>query len=230
MTLPRLLENNRQWVSERTAEDPGYFARLAAVHRPQLLWIGCSDARVPANVITRTEPGEMFVHRNIANQVVATDNNVLAVLQYAIEVLGVRDIIVCGHEHCGGVQAALGPAAAAHVESWLAGIRTVARLHAEELARIPDPDRRAARLVELNVIEQVYNLSRTPVVQAAWAAGGPLQLHGLVYRLEDGLLRDLGVTMDGQSLPPAVADAAAADAATPRHSVRAGRGRAAARR
>jgi len=219
MNFRHILENNRRWVEERTAADPEYFARLAAEHRPQFLFIGCSDARVPANVITQTEAGEMFVHRNIANQVVPTDTNLLAVLQYAVEVLGVHDVIVCGHEGCGGVRAAMGAAAPPLVENWIAGIRAVARFHDAELSAIEDEDRRFARLVELNVVEQVHNLSRTPIVQGAWAAGATLRLHGLVYRLEHGLLRDLGVTLDG---PAAVARAATAERAArdPRRDAR----------
>lgn len=199
MEFSQILDRNRTWVADRTAEDPHFFARLAAEHKPQFLFIGCSDARVPANVITQTAAGEMFVHRNIANLVVPTDTNLLAVLQYAVEVLRVKDVIVCGHEGCGGVRAALGPAAPPLVENWVANIRAVARLHDEELSEIEDADRRFVRLVELNVREQVYNLSRTPVVQAAWAAGAVLRLHGVVYRLEQGLLRDLGVTLDGEA-------------------------------
>ena len=197
MEFSQILQNNRTWVAERTAADPHFFARLAAEHRPQFLFIGCSDARVPANVITQTAAGEMFVHRNIANLVVPTDTNLLAVLQYAVEVLKVRDVIVCGHEGCGGVRAAMGPAAPPLVENWVANIRAVARLHDTELSEIEDADRRFARLVELNVVEQLFNLSRTPVVQAAWSAGATLRLHGVVYRLEQGLLRDIGVTLDG---------------------------------
>src|SRR5690349_315517 len=182
MDYQTLLENNRRWVAETTARDAGFFPRLASVHQPHTLWIGCSDARVPANVVTGTRAGEMFVHRNIANQVMPTDPNALAVLQYAVEALGVEDVIVCGHQGCGGVKAALaGSAPAPHVDGWLANLRMVARLHDEELSEIRDPEARVARLVELNVVEQVYNLSRTPVVQAAWAAGRTLRLHGWVY-------------------------------------------------
>jgi carbonic anhydrase len=202
MDFRQILDNNRRWVAERTAEDPEFFTRLAAEHRPHFLFIGCSDARVPANVITQTEAGEMFVHRNIANQVVPTDTNLLAVLQYAIQVLRVQDVIVCGHEGCGGVKAAMGGAAPSLVENWVANIRAVGRLHEEELSAMGEEEGRFARLVELNVIEQVYNLSRTPVVQAAWSAGATLRLHGLVYRLEQGLLRELGVTLDGQADSP----------------------------
>lgn len=199
MTIDALLGRNREWVADRTRTDPDYFRRLAAQHKPHALWIGCSDARVPADAITGTEPGEMFVHRNIANQVVATDNNLLAVVQYAVEVLRVADIVVCGHEECGGVMASLGPPAPAHVEHWLAHVRTVARLHAAELLPLAH-EARVRRLVELNVREQVFNLARLPVVQRAWAEGSALRVHGWVYGLKDGRLRDLGVTVDGGGL------------------------------
>ena len=203
MDYRTLIENNRRWVAETTEREPDFFPRLAAEHRPHFLWIGCSDARVPANVVTGTQAGEMFVHRNIANQVMPTDPNLLAVLQYAVEALGVQDLIVCGHQGCGGVRAALeGSAPAPHVDGWLSNLRMVARLHEDELSALSDPEARVARLVELNVIEQVYNLSRTPVVQAAWAAGRTLRVHGWVYALHDGLLRDLGVTLDGDAPAP----------------------------
>ncbi len=193
-----LLQNNRRWVEETTARTPDFFSRLAARHAPQVLWIGCSDARVPANVVTGTDAGEMFVHRNIANQVMPTDPNVLAVLQYAVEVLGVKEVIVCGHQGCGGVRAALeGSAPPPHVDGWLASLRMLARVHRDELDDIGDEDARIQRLVELNVMEQVRNLSRTPVVQAAWAAERELRLHGWVYRLDDGLLREIGVMAPG---------------------------------
>ena len=191
-----LLENNRRWVEETVEREPDFFRNLAAVHSPHFLWIGCSDARVPANVVTGTSAGEMFVHRNIANQVMPTDPNVLAVLQYAVEALGVKDVIVCGHQGCGGVKAALaGNAPPPHVDGWLNSLRMVVRLHEDELDAISDPDERVQRLVELNVAEQVHNLGRTPVVQKAWADGRELRLHGWVYRLDDGRIRDLGVTL-----------------------------------
>ena len=206
MNYETLLDQNRRWVEDTVARDPEYFRELAAVHRPHFLWIGCSDARVPANVVTGTSAGEMFVHRNIANQVMPTDQNMLAVLQYAVEALGVRDVIVCGHQGCGGVKAALaGNAPPPHVDGWLGNLRMVVRLHEEELASIADEDARTQRLVELNVIEQIHNLARTPVVQNAWADGRELRLHGVVYRLDEGRLRDLGVTLDGST--PAVAAA-----------------------
>ena len=197
-SLSTLLGRNREWVGERTAADPEFFARQAARHAPRYLWIGCSDARVPANVITQTDAGEMFVHRNIANLVVPTDHNLLAVLQYAVEVLKVEDVIVCGHEGCGGVKASMGEVAALPiVDAWLERIRTVARLHAAELQAIPSEDARYRRLVALNVAEQVSALSRIPVVRAAWARGQVLRLHGVVYDIADGVLRDLGVSIDG---------------------------------
>ena len=198
MEHSKLLDNNRRWVDETVARTPDFFRELASVHQPHFLWIGCSDARVPANVITGTKAGEMFVHRNIANQVMPTDANVLAVLQYAVEALGVRDIIVCGHEGCGGVKAALeGNAPPPHVDGWLGNLRMIARLHEEELSAIADANGRARRLVELNVREQVYNVSCTPVVQAAWADGRELRIHGWVYNPGEGRLRDLGVMLSG---------------------------------
>jgi carbonic anhydrase len=210
MDYQTLLDNNARWVREATAREPEFFRNLAAVHQPRFLWIGCSDARVPANVVTGTSAGEMFVHRNIANQVMPTDPNVLAVLQYAVEALGVQDVIICGHQGCGGVRAALaGSAPLPHVDGWLSNLRMVARLHDEELSRIADVEERTQRLVELNVVEQVYNLSRTPVVQGAWADGRELRLHGWVYRLDDGRLRDLGVTLTGA--PPTARPALAPD-------------------
>ena len=213
MRFQDILERNRAWVDECTRIDPEMIAREAGQHRPKMLWIGCSDARVPANVVTGTSAGDMFVHRNIANQVMPTDPNLLAVIQYAVEALGVKDIIVCGHQGCGGVKAALaGNAPPPHVDGWLGNLRMVVRLHEDELSAIADEDARTQRLVELNVIEQIHNLSRTPVVQAAWADGRELRLHGVVYRLDEGRLRDLGVTMDGSP-----ATAASTDRAEPRH-------------
>ncbi|HEX8430500.1 MAG TPA: carbonic anhydrase, partial [Longimicrobium sp.] len=197
MSLSELLERNKGWVRERLEADPDCFTNMAARHEPHYLWIGCSDARVPANVVTRTDAGEMFVHRNIANLVVPTDHNLLAVLQYAVEVLRVQDVIVCGHEGCGGVRAALGETPLPAVDAWLEHVRVASRVHAAELAALPDEDARWRRLVSLNVMEQVSSLSRLPIVRAAWARGDTLRLHGLVYDIADGVLRDLGVTRDG---------------------------------
>lgn len=199
MSVAQLIEKNRLWVQQCTAEDPEFFRRIAGEHKPRYLYIGCSDARVPVNLLTQTGPGELFVHRNVANLVVPTDANLLAVLHYAIDVLQVRDVIVCGHEGCGGVKAALRSGAPLMVEHWLAGVRNTARHHEVELEGFEDEEARLRRLVELNVMEQVANLSRTPQVQAAWARGSELRLHGLVYGLAEGLLRDLSVTLDGHN-------------------------------
>jgi carbonic anhydrase len=199
MTYRSMLENNRRWAHACAAADPEYCPRLAAEHRPHCLFIGCSDARVPADVITQAKPGELFVHRNIANQVLPNDPSLMAAVQYAVEVLGVTDIVVCGHEGCGGVRAAVESPVPALVDTWVSGVRTVLRLHDDELSEITDAAGRLTRLVELNVVEQVFNMSRTPVVQRAWADGATLRVHGWVYGLGSGLLRDLSVTMDGTS-------------------------------
>jgi carbonic anhydrase len=215
MTYRRILERNRRWVDATRRSDPHFFARLAEKHEPHFLFIGCSDARVPANVITQTHAGEMFVHRNVANLVVPTDTNLLAVLEYAVEALGVSDVFVCGHYGCGGVKAAMASARLPLVDNWLNNIRTVQRLHAAELDTIADAAQRYRRLVELNVVEQVYNLSRTPVVEAAWARGSELRLHGWVYELTEGLLRDLDVTLEGRRSGAGQAHPSAAHRATP---------------
>lgn len=201
-TFESVIQNNHTWVEQKTKDDPEYFSRLAVHHHPQFLFIGCSDARVPANVITQTAAGEMFVHRNVANMVVPTDTNLLAVLQYAVVVLGVSDIIVCGHYGCGGVKAAMSDPGSAppFVENWLSNIRTVARMRADELALCENDDERYRRLVELNVTEQVFNLSQTLVVRTAWSDGMTLRIHGVVYTLAEGILHDLGVMADGTSV------------------------------
>jgi carbonic anhydrase len=194
----RLLENNRKWVQDRLAADPEYFRGRALTQTPHYLFIGCSDSRVPANEITGTEAGEMFVHRNIANQVVPNDLNMLSVLQYAIEVLDVKHVIVCGHYECGGVKAAA--QRDVHyglVDNWLSGIRTIQRLHGRELDAVEDEKARINRLVELSIIHQVYNLTLTPVVRQAWERGRRPLLHGWVYSLENGLLRELVREVNG---------------------------------
>jgi carbonic anhydrase len=196
MSYRRLLENNRRWANERTTADPAFFRRVAREHRPHTLFVGCSDARVPADVITQAGPGELFVHRNIANQALATDANFQSALQYAVEALGVEEIVICGHEGCGGVRAAMLAEAPPQVESWVAGVRTVMRLHEAELNAIPDEEQRLAHLVELNVIEQVQGVSRMPVVRSAWNAGAALRVHGCVYDLRSGFLRDLGASVE----------------------------------
>lgn len=203
-TYLNILKQNREWVDRMNKEQPDFFPNLAKEHKPRFLFVGCSDARVPADVVTQTEPGEMFVHRNIANLVVRTDVNLLAVLQYAVEALEVKDILVCGHFGCGGVKAAMDDKAVPPlVDNWISNIRTIARVHAAELDAIQDFDAKCRRMVELNVIEQVYNLTQTQVVKNAWAAGKSLRIHGCVYALNEGLLRDLGVTQDGTNPPQA---------------------------
>ncbi len=190
----KLLENNKVWVNEQLAKDPNYFTDLANGQSPEYLWIGCSDSRVPANEITGTKPGEMFVHRNIANMVVHSDMNLLSVLSYAVEVLKVKHIIVCGHYGCGGVLAAMGNQQYGLIDNWLRHIKDVYRLHYKELDMIKDPKARANRFVQLNVMEQVQDLGKTSIVQNAWEKKQPLHIHGWVYDIADGVIDDLGVT------------------------------------
>lgn len=192
--LNHLMNNNRKWAERIEHEQPGFFAELSKQQNPEYLWIGCADSRVPANEIVNLPPGEVFVHRNIANVVVHTDLNCLSVIQYAVEVLKVKHIIVCGHYGCGGVAAALENENHGLIDNWLRHIRDVYRFHAEQLDAIADPIARKERLCELNVIEQVGNVCSTTMVSNAWQAGQELHVHGWIYRLEDGLLRDLGVT------------------------------------
>ncbi len=195
--LPQLFANNRSWAAARTAQDPRFFTRLCAIQAPRYLWIGCADSRVPANEIVGLDPGELFVHRNVANIVRADDRNCLAVLQYAVEFLGISDIIVCGHYGCGGVQAALGPAAAEPLENWISSIREIRAARSREIDSIGDESARWRRLCELNVIGQVRELSRLPLLESAWGQGRTLTVHGWIYDLHDGLLRDLGVSAAG---------------------------------
>jgi carbonic anhydrase len=202
-SLPQLFASNRAWAASQTASDPAFFERLVGIQRPAYLWIGCADSRVPANEIVGLAPGELFVHRNVANVVAAQDPNGLSVLQYAVDVLKVRHLIVCGHYGCGGVGAALGPAAAPPLEDWLAHVRAVRRAHAAELDALPDHDARWHRLCELNVAGQVRTLAATATVHGAWARHQPLDLHGWIYDLHDGLLRDLGVSLAGPAAGPA---------------------------
>ena len=190
----RLLENNKNWVKEQLNLDPTYFEKLAKGQSPEYLWIGCSDSRVPANQITGTEPGEVFVHRNIANMVVHTDMNMLSVLSYAVEVLKVKHIIVCGHYGCGGVIAAMKNQQFGLIDNWLRHIKDVYRYHHVELDAIEDENERARRFVEVNVQEQVHDLGKTSIVQNAWRRNQPLHIHGWVYDINDGLINDLKVT------------------------------------
>ena len=193
-TLKRLFERNRAWAAEISAREPDFVRKLARQQQtPEYLWIGCSDSRVPSTQLVDLSPGEMFVHRNVANVVVHTDLNCLSVMQYAVDVLKVRHVIVCGHYGCGGVQAALQGARLGLIDNWLRHVQDVAEKHADALAAQPDAEARLRLLCELNVREQVSNVCRTTVVQAAWGRGQELSVHGWVYALEDGLLRDLGL-------------------------------------
>lgn len=187
-TYEKLLLQNKAWANEHTKFDPDYFKRHSSVQTPEFLWIGCSDSRVPANDVTGTEPGEIFVHRNIANMVIHTDLNLLSVLQYAVQVLKVKHIIVCGHYGCGGVKAAMTNQELGLINKWLRNIKDVYRFHRDELDAIADMELRTNRLVELNVIDQVMNLAKTSLVQHAWKEEERPTLHGWVYKIETGLL------------------------------------------
>ena len=193
-TLPHLFANNRQWAEDMRKQDPQFFERLAQQQAPRYLWIGCSDSRVPANQITGLTPGEMFVHRNIANVVVHADLNCLAVLQFAVDVLKVEHVIVCGHYGCGGVLAALRDDRLGLVDNWLRHVQDVRRAHQAELDALPGENEQHRRLCELNVLEQVTNVSQTTIVRDAWSRGQTLSVHGWAYDLKDGLLRDLQAT------------------------------------
>lgn len=186
-----LLLENKAWAKIKLLDDPDYFSRLSHIQTPEFLWIGCSDSRVPANEITGTDPGEIFVHRNIANMVVHTDLNMLSVLQYAVEVLKVKHVIVCGHYGCGGVKAATTRQNLGIINKWLRNIKDVYRLHESELDAITNDDDRVNKLVELNVKEQVLNLAKTSIIQKAWKYNEAPQLHGWVYSLKDGLLKQI---------------------------------------
>jgi carbonic anhydrase len=194
---------NRRWARETVAHDPDFFKRLEKLQNPDLLWIGCSDSRLPPNEIIGRVPGELFVHRNVANLVEHTDVNCLSVLQYAIDVLQVKHVIVCGHYGCGGVRAAMSPQPLGLIDNWLRHIRDVHLWHRDELAAIADPGARLDRLCELNVEAQVANVCHTTIVQDAWSRGQRLTVHGWVYSLKDGLLRDLGMVIERpDQLPP----------------------------
>jgi carbonic anhydrase len=194
--LKRLLDQNRAWAESIKASDPQFFQTLAKQQSPTFLWIGCSDSRVPATQLVGMVPGEMFVHRNVANVVVHTDFNCLSVMQYAVDVLKVNHIIVCGHDGCGGVKAAMDNVQFGLIDNWLRHVQDVMDEHKEVLAKIEDESERLDRLCELNVIEQVKSVSRTTIVQNAWQRGQELVVHGWIYGLQDGLLRDLGISID----------------------------------
>ena len=195
--IPTLMENNRRWAEGVTERDPEFFERLSQGQSPQVLWIGCADSRVPANQVIGLDPGEVFVHRNIANVVVHSDFNCLSVIEYAVAVLKVRHVIVCGHYGCGGVMAASQNHPVGLIANWLRHIRDVRQMNETALNAIEDDDARFDRLCELNVIEQVHNVCRTTIVQQAWEQGQDLSVHGLIYNLKDGLLRDLETVLSG---------------------------------
>ena len=197
--LDELFENNRKWSADMTRQDAQFFQRLSAQQSPRYLWIGCSDSRVPANQIVGLLPGDMFVHRNVANVVVHTDLNCLSTIQFAVEVLRVEHIIVCGHYGCGGVLAALQDSKLGLIDNWLRHIQDVRAKHRSQIESLSTAAEQHTRLCELNVIEQVANVSQTTVVRDAWSKSQPLTVHGWIYGLSDGLLRDLGVTVSGVS-------------------------------
>jgi carbonic anhydrase len=189
----KILDNNKKWVENKLAISPNYFKNLADGQNPPLLWIGCSDSRVPANEIIGAEPGEVFVHRNIANMVVHSDMNMLSVLDYAVNALKVKHVIVCGHYGCGGVKAAMGNTSIGIIDNWIRHIKDVYRFHQEELDAVENEKERFNKFVEINVKEQVLDLAKTSIVQNAWKNGQELSLHGWVYGLNDGYVTDLGV-------------------------------------
>jgi len=193
-TLEKLIKNNRAWAKEITDNNPEFFSKLSEQQTPDYLWIGCSDSRVPANQIVNLPPGEVFVHRNIANVVVHTDLNCLSVIQFAVEVLKVKHIIVCGHYGCGGIQAAMEEKQHGLIDNWLRHIKDVARFHNKELSQLSDKEK-YNRLSELNVIEQVFNVCNTTTVQNNWKLNNSLSVHGWIYGINDGILKDLNITV-----------------------------------
>ena len=206
--LRHLLQRNREWAEKVTREDPGFFTRLSQLQSPEYLWIGCSDSRVPANQITGLAPGEMFVHRNVANVVVHTDLNCLSTIQFAVDVLQVKHIIVCGHYGCGGVSAALRGQRVGLADNWIRHVQDVRDHHQTQLDALADGQARADRLCELNVIEQVVNVSQTTVLRDAWARGREVAVHGWIYGLSNGLLKDLAVSQQSEQDLPRCAIAA----------------------
>lgn len=203
-TYKKLLLQNKAWVQQKNQEDKDFFTRLSNIQKPDFLWIGCSDSRVPANEITGTDPGEVFVLRNIANMVVHTDMSMLSVLDYAVNVLEVKHIIVCGHYGCGGVRAALSNKQFGLIDNWIRHIKDVYRMHHDELEAIANPQERENRFIELNVIEQVYDLTKTSIIQNAWQKRKAPFIHGWVYALETGYIKDLEVSVNDNSEIPSV--------------------------
>jgi carbonic anhydrase len=200
--LQHLLENNSQWAAGETEHDAHYFERLSTRQHPEYLWIGCADSRVPANEIIGLDPGEVFVHRNVGNVVVHTDMNCLSVIQYAVDILKVKHIIVCGHYGCGGVHAAMENTQHGLIDNWLRHIKDIYQKHKIEVDAIDDEQYRKERVCEINVLEQVANVCYTSIVQNAWQRGQPLTVHGWVYGLRDGLLNDLGIMIDSPEQLP----------------------------
>ena len=194
-TLPELFDNNRKWAAGIIQNDPYFFKKLSQQQSPRFLWIGCSDSRVPSNQIVGLLPGELFVHRNVANLIIHSDMNCLSVIQYAVEVLKIKHIIVCGHYGCGGIRAAMGNRCNGPIDSWLDHIRNTHQKHYDELMVIAEEEKRIDRLCELNVAEQVKNLGNISIVQNAWLSGQPLVLHSWIYNISDGLLNDLGFSI-----------------------------------
>jgi carbonic anhydrase len=209
-SLPHLFANNRTWAESMRRADPDFFAKLAQQQTPEYLWIGCSDSRVPANQIIGLLPGDVFVHRNVANVVVHTDLNCLSALQFAVDVLRVKHVIVCGHYGCGGVRAAMLRERHGLVDNWLGHVHDVCVKHAAQLETLAGETERAARLCELNVIEQIANVAETTIVRDAWRRGQAVELHGWVYGIQDGLLRDLGMNaISPEEVGPAYATSVA---------------------
>ncbi|MEP6261353.1 MAG: carbonate dehydratase [Gillisia sp.] len=195
----QLIENNKKWVEKKLDLDPQFFERLSKGQKPPVLWIGCADSRVPANEIIGAEPGEVFVHRNIANMVIHSDMNMLSVLDYAVNALKVKHVIVCGHYGCGGVNAAMTNQSIGIIDNWIRHIKDVYRVHKKELDSIEDQTERSNRFVELNVTEQVFDLAKTSIVQNAWKNGQDLTIHGWVYGVDSGIIKDLGVNFKNDS-------------------------------
>lgn len=195
----QLIENNKKWVEKKLDLDPQFFEKLSKGQKPPVLWIGCADSRVPANEIIGAEPGEVFVHRNIANMVIHSDMNMLSVLDYAVNALKVKHVIVCGHYGCGGVNAAMTNQSIGIIDNWIRHIKDVYRVHKKELDSIEDQTERSNRFVELNVTEQVFDLAKTSIVQNAWNNGQDLTIHGWVYGVDSGIIKDLGVNFKNDS-------------------------------
>jgi carbonic anhydrase len=201
-TYEKLLQDNKSWASEQIKKDPDFFSRLSHIQSPEFLWIGCSDSRVPADKITGTQPGEIFVHRNIANLVVNTDINLLSVLEYAVEILKVKHIIVCGHYGCGGILASMSNESFGIIDKWLRNIKDVYRIHEKEIKNYKTEEEKANRLVELNVQEQIMNLAKTSIIQKAWKHENRPHLHGWVYGLNDGIIKPVCEMEPGSPVDP----------------------------